>query len=169
MKVWNPVIDAEYIHSVNACCMISSGYFLQPNLSENLQGPHRQIYTLSSMTPCCTMAVLNTQEMQAWSFCSGLAFSWHQIKKISQPFLIWEILLCSLALWPYTGIHPVCLVLGSPELDPAFQVWPYQCWVEGKEIPSQPAGNTLPNAAQDCLSLLQRHISGSISQNFLLP
>lgn len=39
-------------------------------------------------------------------------------------------------------------VLGSPELDPELQLWPHQCWPEGKDHPLWPAGYILHHAAQ---------------------
>ena len=48
----------------------------------------------------------------------------------------------------------ICLVLGSPELNTVLQVWPHQCWVEGKAPLPRPAGHTLPNAAQETTSHL---------------
>jgi len=48
----------------------------------------------------------------------------------------------------------VSLVVGSPELDTAFQVWPHQHWVEGKHHLPQPAARTFSNAAQGTISLL---------------
>ena len=43
----------------------------------------------------------------------------------------------------------VSLLLGSPALDPAFQVWPHHCGVEGKDPLLWPGGNSPPNSAQD--------------------
>lgn len=48
----------------------------------------------------------------------------------------------------------VSLVLGSPGLDPAFQEWPHQSWVERKDHLTQFVGNTSPNAAQDTIHFL---------------
>ena len=46
------------------------------------------------------------------------------------------------------------LVLGSPELNTAFQVWPYWCWVERVDHLPQPASNTPPCAAWILLAFL---------------
>lgn len=46
--------------------------------------------------------------------------------------------------WTLQYVH-VSLILGSPEVDPALQVWPDQCWVEGKHHLPQPAGNIHPD------------------------
>ena len=44
-------------------------------------------------------------------------------------------------------IH-VSVTLGSQGLDPAIQMWSYQCWVERKDHLLWPAGNAFPKAAQ---------------------
>lgn len=41
----------------------------------------------------------------------------------------------------------MCLVLENPELDPVLQVWPHQCWTEGKDHCPQPAGSPPADAA----------------------
>lgn len=43
----------------------------------------------------------------------------------------------------------VSLVLGSPTLASALQMWPYQCWGEGKDHFPPPAASTHPRVAQD--------------------
>jgi len=54
------------------------------------------------------------------------------------------------------SLQCVCasLVLGSPELDTAPQMWPLPCCAEGKDHLPWPAGNALPNAAQDTICRL---------------
>lgn len=53
------------------------------------------------------------------------------------------------------GYVQVPLVLGSLELDTVLQVWPDQCWAEGKDHLPWPAGNTLPNEDQGSISFLR--------------
>lgn len=50
----------------------------------------------------------------------------------------------------------VCVsrVLGSPALDTALQAWPRQSRAVGKEHLPWPAGNALPNTAQDAAGLV---------------
>lgn len=76
----------------------------------------------------------------------------------SQPFFTGEMIqslnhLHGALLDNFQHLH-VCLVLKSSELDTAVQVWPHQCWIEGKDHLPRPVGNTLPNEAQDTVSLL---------------
>jgi len=55
------------------------------------------------------------------------------------------------------------LVLWSPQMDLALQIWPQQCLVEGKDHLPQPFDNDLPNVTQDvgCWpSLMQGLIAG---------
>lgn len=52
--------------------------------------------------------------------------------QLSPPFLTREMLhslhhLCSLSLDSLQYVH-LFLVLGSPEMDSALRLWPYQCW-----------------------------------------
>jgi len=54
---------------------------------------------------------------------SGLFLWWMQgaASGLQNPFII-SVALC----WALQHVH-VSLVLGTPELDPALQVWPHQC------------------------------------------
>lgn len=68
----------------------------------------------------------------------------------SQPLFTWKMLdslnhLCGpfLAL---TLLQHIFLLLGNPDLDPALQMWPYQCWVKVKNHFPQLASNTFPDA-----------------------
>lgn len=59
--------------------------------------------------------------------------------------------------WPSTGLFPVCPGLpftGDPDLGTAHQVRPRQCWAEGNDHLSWPAGDALPNAAKNTTGLL---------------
>jgi len=55
--------------------------------------------------------------------------------------------------WTLCYVH-LSLLLGSPKLDTALQVWHHQCGAEGKDHYSQAAGNTPARAAQDTISLI---------------
>ena len=46
------------------------------------------------------------------------------------------------------------LILGSPELGTAHQVWPYQCWIEGSDHIPWSVGNIPADAAQNSISFL---------------
>ena len=48
----------------------------------------------------------------------------------------------------------VCLVLGSPALNTALQMWPHQCLAEGNDHFPAPVGDALPNLSQDTTGLL---------------
>ena len=52
------------------------------------------------------------------------------------------------------SLQHVSLVLESPALDTGLQMWPHQCWLDGKVHLPWPAGSTVPNAAQGTISLL---------------
>ena len=60
-------------------------------------------------------------------------------------FWIYPRMDTSQILW----VH-VCLVLGSPELDPALQVWPHQCWAGGKDHLPRPATVLLMQPRAHC-------------------
>lgn len=54
-------------------------------------------------------------------------------------------------------IYPVCHGIsdtGSPALAPVLHMQPHQCWTEGQDHLSFPAGNTLPNEAKNTTGLL---------------
>ena len=77
--------------------------------------------------------------------------------KCSQPFLTCEVLQslhrpCGPLLDTLQYVH-VSLEPGSPELGPALQLWPHQCWVVGKDHLPWPADNT-PNSALDAIGIL---------------
>lgn len=61
--------------------------------------------------------------------------------------------LCGPLLGSVQYVH-ISLALWSPELDPAKQVWPHQCWAEGNDPFPQPACCALPNADQETICLL---------------
>lgn len=44
----------------------------------------------------------------------------------------------------------------SPALDTLLHVWSHQCWIEGKDHLSQPAGKRSPNIAQDTAAFTAR-------------
>ena len=88
----------------------------------------------------------------------SLLFSYSEESQLFQLFLICQLLqslrhLCGPFLGSLQHVH-VSLVLASPELDTAPQVWPHQCWVEGKDHLPRPAGYAFFNAAQDAIHLL---------------
>jgi len=65
--------------------------------------------------------------------------------QLSQPFLIREMLqslnhVCG-PLQDSLWYVPVSLVLRSPDLDTVLQLWPHQCWVQGKDHLPWPADN----------------------------
>lgn len=52
------------------------------------------------------------------------------------PFLVWELLqslIILVALCWALSCSSISHVLGSPELGTVLQLWPYQCWAEGKD------------------------------------
>ena len=63
----------------------------------------------------------------------------------------------------YASLQYVCVspVLRSLQVDIIFQVWPHQCWVEGKDHLPWPTGSILSSAALDTTSILcpQGHIA----------
>lgn len=69
-------------------------------------------------------------------------------EKCSSPIIELHGLLLKLP-----AIFSLFLVLGRWELDPAVQMWPHHCWVEGKNHISWSAFST-PNAAQVTLFLI---------------
>ena len=78
--------------------------------------------------------------------------------QLPQPFLRGGMLqslhhLCGPSLDSLQYVH-LSPVLGTPALDPALQLWPHQCGVEGKDHLPRPAGNTPPDADQDPIDLL---------------
>lgn len=79
---------------------------------------------------------------------------------LSQPFLKGEMFQSlthlRVLLLESLGYIRVSLALGSPKLDPVLSVWPHQCWAEGKDYCPPSAGDALPNAAKDTISLLCR-------------
>lgn len=79
---------------------------------------------------------------------------------LSQPFLKGEMFQSlthlRVLLLDSLGYIRVSLALGSPKLDPVLSVWPHQCWAEGKDYCPPSAGDALPNAAKDTISLLCR-------------
>jgi len=87
--------------------------------------------------------------------------SFSRESQLSQPFLIGKMLQSFNLLNHPCGsllgfVQYVCVspVLRSPELDPLLQMWPRQGWKKGRHHLPLPAGNTLPNAAQDIIHLL---------------
>ena len=82
-----------------------------------------------------------------------LLFSRLKQSQLSQSFLMWELLQSFHHLGGPSQDSPQCvqasLVLGSPALDTVIQVWPHQCWREGKDHLPWSGGSSLFNAAQD--------------------
>lgn len=48
----------------------------------------------------------------------------------------------------------VLLILGSPELGKVLQMWPHQCWKDGKDHFCWPTDSLSPNADQNSISFL---------------
>lgn len=83
----------------------------------------------------------------------------------------------SSSLWSSVGLAPVCvsLVLGIPEQDKVFQVWPHQGQVEAKDCLLGPPGNSMSycssgkprilsnQGSNNWPSWLKRHIPGLYS------
>lgn len=69
--------------------------------------------------------------------------------------------LCKSTLNPFQELH-VSFGLRSPQLNTAVQMWPHQCWVEGRDHLLWPAGSALCNASQDAIGLLgHKDMTGS--------
>lgn len=78
----------------------------------------------------------------------SLSLFFPRLNSPSCEMLIFVIVCCSLS-----SSSSISLVLRSPYLVPAYQVWPLQCWVEGKSHLPQPAGYYPPNVAQETMGI----------------
>lgn len=101
----------------------------------------------TQMSLCLSLLIFNL--LYTPSEPSHFQAEWSQL---FQPLLIWQTFL--MISCPFTGLHiqwqllHVSLLLGTPNLDPEFHMWPHQCYIEGKDHLSQPDGNTLPHTQQ---------------------
>lgn len=80
-----------------------------------------------------------------------LSLPFSRLNSPSWPFLLGEVLwslqhLCGPSLSSLQDCH-ASLVLGWPEQDTVFQVWPHYCWGKWKDHFPWHAGNTSRNAA----------------------
>lgn len=76
-----------------------------------------------------------------------LSFLQAEQPQLFQQPVIWQmqqLIIFMVFHWNHSSIAmSLFLVLESPELDVAFQVWPYQCCVEEKDYLFWPSGNSL--------------------------
>lgn len=70
---------------------------------------------------------------------------------------------------PCAGLAPLSprLVLWNPELDPALQMGPHQCWVEQKDQLPPPAGKAFLNSAQEAVGHLYHKMCCWLVSSFL--
>lgn len=101
-----------------SCCLLT-GYFWE----KSIHPPMRCLCTLTR----CPLSFLQAEQPQLFQ----KPVIWQM-----QQLIIFMVFHSSIAM-------SLFLVLESPELDVAFQVWPYQCCVEGKDHLFWPSGNSL--------------------------
>jgi len=100
----------------------------------SLHSPFRYLYTLRESP----QAFFSLNSTSCPSFSSQ--------ENCSTPFIIFVAL-----YWTFSS-SSISLILESP--DTVLQVWPYQCWGEGKDHLPWPTGSTPPNADHSTICLL---------------